>query len=141
MLKICKICKEEKPAEDFPAGKGYKNGLRPYCKPCRKEYELKNYHKNKHKRPYDYLYDKDKKLKKAFGISYGEYQKMLEVQSNACAICKTTNTGKRRAFAVDHCHTTGKIRGLLCSNCNTGIGNLRDSVELLKQAIHYLENS
>jgi hypothetical protein len=139
--KECKTCKETKDLSEFPKGKGYKDGLRPNCIPCRQEYERDSYHEHKHKRPYDYLADKDRKLQKAFGIGYQEYLKMLEAQQGACAICGTTDTGKRKAFAVDHCHDTGKIRGLLCSNCNTGIGNLRDDVELLKRAIQYLEDS
>jgi hypothetical protein len=139
--KECKYCKETKAVSEFPKGKGYKDGIRPYCIPCRQDYERKSFHKNKHKRPYDYLADKDRKLQKAFGISYQEYLKMLEAQQGACAICGTTDTGKRKAFAVDHCHDTGKIRGLLCSNCNTGIGNLRDNIKLLERAIEYLRNS
>ena len=66
---------------------------------------------------------------------------MLAAQGGCCAICGTSDTGKRKAFAVDHNHDTGKIRGLLCSNCNTGIGNLRDNVELLERAIDYLRNT
>ena len=139
--KVCKACKEEKNIDQFAKGKGYENGVRPQCLTCRREYEVNNYHKHKHKRPYDYVYDRDKKLQKAYGISYQEYLMMLETQGGGCAICGTTDTGKRKAFAVDHCHTTGKVRGLLCSNCNTGIGNLRDDVGLLTRAIEYLNNT
>jgi len=139
-VKICKTCKQEKPLELFPRGSGYKGGYRPHCIECRRESELKSFHKNKHKRPYDYGRDKDIKLKRTYGISYTEYLAILESQNSCCAICGTAN-GRTRALAVDHCHDTGEIRGLLCSNCNTGIGNLRDDIELLQKAIQYLENS
>lgn len=135
--KVCNKCNEEKPIEDFKKGKQYKGGYRPQCIPCCREYNTESYHKHKHKHPYDYEKDKNSKLQRAYGISYQEYLTMLEAQDNKCAICGTEDPG-RRAFAVDHCHDTGKIRGLLCSNCNTGIGNLRDSKELLQRAIEYL---
>ena len=66
---------------------------------------------------------------------------MLEIQGDACAICGTKDTGNRKAFHVDHCHDTGKIRGLLCGNCNSGIGNLRDDINLLQRAIEYLQST
>ena len=139
--KVCKTCDVEKPLNEFKKGKGYKEGYRPNCIPCCNAYDLDNYHKHKHKKPYNYEKDKDNKLRAAYGISYAEYTIMLEAQQGACAICGTTSTGKRKAFHVDHCHTTGKVRGLLCGNCNSGIGNLKDDVALLKRAIQYLENN
>jgi len=91
---------------------------------------------------YDYTADKNKKLKKAYGISLDEYNELLSKQNGKCAICSVDNNGKyrnkSRAFAVDHCHTTGKIRGLLCSDCNIGIGLLKDNTDLLQSAIKYL---
>lgn len=137
--KVCKTCTTEKSIEDFPKGKGYKDGIRPHCIECRRVYEVEMFHK--HKRPYDYEYHRNSKLKNTYGISYTEYLTMLEAQGGCCAICGTNDTGKRKAFAVDHCHETGNIRGLLCSNCNTGIGNLRDDIGLLERAIEYLRNT
>jgi hypothetical protein len=60
---------------------------------------------------------------------------LVKQQKGKCAICKT----KMKEPCVDHCHTTGKIRGALCVNCNTGLGHFCDSVELLKSAISYLK--
>lgn len=138
-MRQCKTCKIEKPKSLFPSNKKYKDGIRPHCIDCRQAYEVKNYHKNKHKRPYVYENDKNRKLLKEYGISYSEYLIMLEAQNGGCAICGTTSTGNRKAFHVDHCHKTGKVRGLLCGNCNSGIGNLRDSIPLLERAIEYLK--
>jgi hypothetical protein len=94
---------------------------------------------------YNYKQDKDLKLKKAYGISLDEYNELLSKQNGKCAICGVDNNGKyrnkSRALAVDHCHTTGKIRGLLCSDCNTGIGLLKDNVNFLQYAIKYLNKT
>jgi hypothetical protein len=67
---------------------------------------------------------------------------MLKDQNGTCKICKTNTSGTKRGnFAVDHCHKTGKIRGLLCSNCNVGLGYFDDSVELMEEAKQYLLDS
>ena len=90
-------------------------------------------------KPEQYLeYD----LKRAFGISLDEYNTILGKQNGCCAICGISNNeianGKETRFSVDHDHKTGEIRGLLCGNCNRGVGNLKDSIETLKSAINYL---
>lgn len=94
---------------------------------------------------YDYNNDKNFKLKKAYGITLKEYEQLLSKQNGKCAICNIDNNGKYRnkprAFAVDHCHSTGKIRGLLCSDCNTGIGLLKDNINYLQLAIKYLNKT
>ena len=64
---------------------------------------------------------------------------MLEKQNHVCAICGNKDNNKK--LAVDHCHTTGVIRGLLCSACNTSLGKFKDSVELLQNAIQYLKDN
>lgn len=66
------------------------------------------------------------------------YAKLLRYQNGVCAICKTKPNGKK--LAVDHDHKTNRTRGLLCSNCNTAIGMLRDDIQFLKNAIDYLES-
>jgi hypothetical protein len=87
---------------------------------------------------------KNTKLKQEFGITVEEYYQMLAQQNNRCAICRKEETAidnwKKtiRNLAVDHCHNTNKIRGLLCTKCNTGIGLFNESSELLQLAIDYL---
>ena len=76
-------------------------------------------------------------LIRTFGINPEQYDAMLRNQSGRCAICKEP-PGKRR-LAIDHDHSTGRLRDLLCSQCNTMLGKSRDSVALLRQAIEYLE--
>lgn len=73
-----------------------------------------------------------------FGLTRNQYDDLLKLQLGVCAICsKSCISG--RALAVDHCHTTKKIRGLLCMHCNQGLGMFRDSVELLDKAKEYLK--
>lgn len=81
-------------------------------------------------------------LQRRFNLSLEDYSKMLEAQEGKCAICLQPEThkrgGKLKALAVDHNHATGAIRGLLCADCNTGIGKLKDSTEVLVNAVKYL---
>lgn len=77
------------------------------------------------------------KLKEKYGLSEDQYQEMLSKQNNLCAICSKPHT--RRNFNVDHCHSTGKIRGLLCDKCNLGIGLFNDDPNLLDKIKEYLK--
>lgn len=85
---------------------------------------------------------KNRHLKWAFGITLNDYNQMCEKQNNLCAICNKSETKKHgdivRKLAVDHDHSSGKIRGLLCTRCNAGIGSFEDNIELLNDAINYL---
>lgn len=80
-----------------------------------------------------------------FGISHAEYAELHQKQGGVCAICKkpetATRNGKVKSLAVDHCHTTGRIRGLLCADCNTGIGKLKEDENIFLAAIQYLANT
>ncbi len=76
-------------------------------------------------------------LKYYYGISVEEYDALLARQNGKCAICREKPEGQ--TLCVDHCHATGKIRGLLCRSCNVGLGNFRDDPRLLRAAIAYLE--
>lgn len=83
-----------------------------------------------------------KERERKFGISREIYSQMLQAQNGVCAICGNPETATRlgvvKALSVDHCHATGRIRGLLCSDCNTGIGKLKDDLKILQSAIQYL---
>ena len=87
---------------------------------------------------------KEYNLRYSFGITLVEYDKMLNAQNGVCLICKNVElskhqNGKIRDLAVDHDHKTNKIRGLLCSMCNMGLGKFRENLEYLKNAIDYLQ--
>jgi hypothetical protein len=76
-------------------------------------------------------------LKRNYGITRIEYEELLRSQDGRCAICRTLPTTQRR-LAVDHDHDTGKIRGILCDQCNVGLGNFRESAAMLKAAAVYI---
>jgi len=86
-------------------------------------------------------------LKKKFGLTLDVYEAILEHQGGVCAICGKAetmiNSGSKRLqpLAVDHCHKTGRVRGLLCAKCNHALGNFDDSTALLRRAIKYLERA
>ncbi len=94
-------------------------------------------HRNNNRNSY-----RDKSLRTAFGIGMVEYETMLAAQGGVCASCKKpekdTHYGRLRWLAVDHCHATGVIRGLLCGNCNKGLGHFNDDPALLDAAAAYL---
>jgi hypothetical protein len=83
-------------------------------------------------------------IKKSFGLTREDYYKMHKEQNGVCAICKgeeksiDSKTKKVRRLSVDHCHSYGTIRGLLCTDCNRGLGMFKDSEERLAAAISYL---
>ena len=85
----------------------------------------------------------DKERERTFGITRYEYAKMFHSQNGVCAICSkpetATRNGKIKALAVDHDHKTGEVRGLLCSDCNTGIGKLKEDRSIFISAIRYLD--
>jgi hypothetical protein len=81
-------------------------------------------------------------MRENYGITLDEYEGMLARQGGHCAICPSTLPGRsgRKYLYVDHCHDTGRVRGLLCGNCNDGVGRFRDNPELLRAAIRYLDD-
>jgi hypothetical protein len=83
------------------------------------------------------------KMRQVYGISIEGYRRMLDAQGGKCAICKTDkpNGPSKKYFCVDHCHKTGKNRGLLCCHCNFMIGHSKDDVSILAEAISYLNES
>ncbi len=99
--------------------------------------------KERHKEQAKIWYNENKErtrnsqLKRNFGITLEEYNKFLDLQNNGCAICG--GEAGKKSFSVDHDHTNGKVRELLCRGCNVGIGNLKDDPELLEKAINYIK--
>jgi len=139
-LKRCPSCKEIKPLTAFYTCGNHNNGYASYCIICSTTIK-----RNRPKAERQTAYQKYKKtirnenLIKKFGITLDEYNRMLTSQGGVCKICgKVEKTNKD--LAVDHCHNTNKIRGLLCSSCNIGIGCFKESINTLKIAIKYLEN-
>lgn len=103
------------------------------CNDCYKEFRKKN---SKDKKEANRLYQKKNK----YGLSSEEYYGLFENQNNKCAVCGCEFSGNIKGF-VDHDHITNKVRGLLCSTCNSLLGMAKDNVEILKKTIKYLENN
>jgi hypothetical protein len=81
-------------------------------------------------------------LRVNFGMTMEDYLRMVDAQGGKCVICQEVPVGGRgilRKLAVDHCHTTGRVRGLLCGNCNTALGLFRESPDRMLSAISYLK--
>ena len=139
-MKKCSDCAVEKPLEAFAIQSSRPSGRQSKCRECHNRAAKRSYAKHKDKR-------RDWHLKTTFGITLTEYETMLVSQKGRCVICGReeltahTRGGKGAIrLAVDHCHDTGVVRGLLCRNCNTAIGKLRHDPALLRAAINYLEN-
>ena len=123
MLRSCKKCGEEKPITNFSPSKGCKGGRRPTCRACE----------------YPPGYHREKLYKKRYGISIAEYDTKLNAQNGRCAVCGSKDPGRNKDhFCVDHNHTTGQVRGLLCSDCNAALGLLQDSTVVMASALNYL---
>lgn len=116
--------------------------LSPNGKAWRKAYEqrpeVKAYRSLASKRPKNKEAIRKWELRRDFGITLEEYDQMFKNQGGLCAICyKPDSAGKR--LSVDHCHTTRKVRGLLCGNCNRALGLFKDSLDRIRKAIKYLK--
>ena len=119
----------------------------PYKDPeARKAYHKAYRQKNKEKtKTYNSKFKKERRcynLQRNYGITSIEYDRILASQNGVCACCYTSNPGgHHKIFNVDHCHKTGKVRGLLCYPCNVGIGHLGDNFQSVSNAITYLSKN
>jgi hypothetical protein len=81
---------------------------------------------------------RERKLKERYNMSLEQYEDLLRAQDGKCKICKILAIYQRVKLVVDHCHTTGKVRGLLCNACNRMLGYGRDNPDILRRGIEYL---
>jgi len=157
-VKTCRICRETKPLDDFYASKGGRDGRRPECKACnlatrRAKYledpqpyidrVLKWQSENRDRylerqrsyagTPARKASNRKSHLKRKYGMTLEAFEAMLASQGGGCAIC-----GRPDADNVDHDHKTGRVRGILCFNCNIAIGQVEDDEDRLAAAMAYL---
>ena len=134
-MKKCAGCGEVQELAQFGLDRSRKDGRYHTCRSCcRKKYKE---HESARRKTNPRLW-RSPSLRSKYGIDHDTYEKMHGEQSGMCAICGgpgRTDTGN---LSVDHCHETGLIRGLLCQNCNAGIGMFRESPDILGKAIKYL---
>jgi hypothetical protein len=140
--KKCTTCNQIKPVSEFGTQRGR---LRHHCKVCKNKESREWYEKNKErKKELSKNYRNIKKnqdLKKSYKITLDDYNKMLVEQNYSCKICLSHQDKFKRRLCVDHDHTTGKVRGLLCDTCNRSLGLLKDNIEVMKRAVTYLESA
>ncbi|MCX2931410.1 endonuclease VII domain-containing protein [Mycobacterium sp. CVI_P3] len=131
-MKHCKKCDKIKPRSEFFTARGKANGLNAHCKPCWQD-------KWREAPPSERFRARNYK----FGITREEYLHKLETQNARCAICGEPETdihrGTLRTLSIDHCHSTNKVRDLLCGRCNKAIGLMLDDPVRLRAAADYVE--
>lgn len=168
MTKVCKKCGSEKSISDFYTltNQHTKDGLFSKCKPCMleeqriyrnankekvsakaKAWREKNPERNRENCRKAEQRNKEKRraqrLKRYYGISFAEYQDLIEQQKGLCKICGRDPLKvflRSSSYCVDHDHETGKVRGILCGKCNAALGMLQDSPEILRKAAEYIES-
>lgn len=141
--KKCNQCNTIKNIEEFPRADPrsksyhrYANGIKPWCKDCYRLYNKKYMKKvrTSGSKKYSHYYKKYK-------LTQEDVILMHEKRNFKCDICNQNTNHRYDKLCVDHCHKTDKVRGLLCFSCNTLLGNAKDSIEILKNAIKYLEKN
>jgi hypothetical protein len=123
--KTCRKCNQEKPKSDFYFANKEKTRYAVECKACSSNRTTAINKNNPNRVNVTRRY--------AYGIEPEQYDTMFEKQKGLCAICQ-----KNKKLCVDHNHFTGEIRGLLCHDCNRGLGSFRDNIDFLKRALEYL---
>ena len=112
-MKTCNRCDEEKPLTEYAISPAHKGGYHTICKECKKDYARKG----------------------SYGLIVDDIEEIRKAQNGECAICHISTED----LHVDHCHGTNEVRGLLCKQCNMGIGLLKDSPKALREAALYIE--
>lgn len=133
IIRTCENCKEKFETLFIKVNAGGEKFCSIFCY---NDYRAKN--KKKRNKKFDHkMYQKKYK----YGLSKEDYINLLNVQENKCKICleKFKSTDRYNSPCVDHCHDTGKVRGLLCHSCNKALGGFKDNIELLENAILYLK--
>jgi len=151
-MKRCAKCQTAKPVDDFSPDKQHSDGKLSWCRPCVNAYYRAKRTGNKEYSQYQMKYRKstperqekwnrsrrNMAFRTAYGITVEQWEEMKEAQGNKCAICRRPFTGNTKRIQVDHDHTTGQVRDLLCYKCNTLLGQCSDDIDTLQRAIAYL---
>jgi hypothetical protein len=132
MKMYCPMCKQNKDTSKFSISRTRRRAVHSYCVDCDRA-RCKIYYQSIKEQV------REANLKSTYGITLSDFDSMLDAQKGRCAICLTDTPGGKGRFHIDHDHDSGKVRGLLCTNCNLGIGNMKDSPAILLAAMKYLE--
>lgn len=154
-MKTCGRCRQLKLLAEFFRARDRKDGYRPYCKKCDtnairecrqrnpERYQQLDKLRKKRFRSKHPTAQMDYHFRSCYGISFAQVESMRAEQKGLCAICKLPPRGRmgKGVLQVDHNHTTGKVRRLICDPCNRGLGNFNDDPERLRKAAQYLEEN
>ncbi len=163
MTKKCTKCHKDKVLSDFGKASNHKDGKKSRCLKCERAWHAENYKKNprkiidrnkewKQKNPTkvrqiakNYLANNQQKfreyrLRRTFGLTIQQYDEMYLCQSGCCAVCKKHQSELNRVLCVDHDHSTGKIRKLLCHECNKALGLLYENIRTIESLAKYLRD-
>jgi len=124
-MRWCPACEQAKPFDEFPRNRRTRSGFATYCKPC---------HNARSRETRERLYGggREYHLRRRYGLTSADVDAMIEAQGGTCATCDA------KPEHVDHDHRTGKVRGVLCFNCNQALGNVRDDPTTLQELTRYL---
>lgn len=141
-MKTCKRCSTSKPESEFQRNAGARDGLQAYCRPCateaRRDWARRNPDRvtritpeeNRRRSRYNHM------LKRGIRVTWEQFVELDAV--TACQVCGSEDPGLKRP-PIDHDHATGEVRGVLCNQCNRGVGMFRDDPWLLRRMADYLE--
>ena len=139
MDRYCSKCRAIRPLADFH------KKPRTWCAPCSRAANNAAYHNQCETRREKHRAASRRSQLKKYGLTLEMFIALFEKQQGRCAICPTaiyeTHEDRYMTACVDHCHETGVVRGLLCWDCNVGLGKFKDETERLRAAITYLEDS
>jgi hypothetical protein len=154
-MKICSRCKQDKPLDQFHKDLSKRDHLHSQCKQCHSERQRNKRKNNPEWRELENIKSKQFRqnfpekfrlgvrnatLKAKYGITAKEFNARFEAQNYSCFVCKRTESKGNGAFHVDHCHTTGKVRGILCQPCNVTLGKVEESPVILRALANYIES-
>ena len=132
-VKTCKHCLESKAVAEFNRSRQWFNS---YCKSCQSARDKELYANSIDRR----LHMRDGEVRRRYGLTREQVDAIRDLQGGLCPVCDDELRGGKFEH-IDHCHETKLVRGILCSECNTGIGKLGDDPALLRKAADYLEGS
>lgn len=132
-MKTCADCLELKDYSEFPPFKRNKDGYYSYCRVCHRK---KGRAYKERRKPVTTVQNRVRQLLR-YGLTQAGFDALLNTQGGLCAICKGPEP-KHINWNIDHCHVTGRIRGILCRPCNLGLGHFQDNPVLLVAAVEYL---
>jgi hypothetical protein len=137
-MRTCRLCGVEKPEEAYQLRKD-SGRRRTECQTCRGKQSLDRYHAALENRIPHYRAARKSALMKRYGMRLEDFEKLHAARHGLCDICSRPNIAGR-VLVVDHCHTTGKARGLICHPCNHALGSLQEDPAIIRRLLSYVEN-